>query len=406
MKLRFFLILVLLAVCLPHVSAAGLTDSIVAGWRHSLSLDVRPSYAFNSYRDDILSKILDLDNAKNTRLATSVHLQYGFSFPSNSRQGRICSQAWQGIGTAVNFMGNPKGLGTPVSIYAFQGAPVWSLTDRLSVYYEWNFGVSFGWRPCDGYMGASNLIVGSRVNAYINLGGGLRWRLNDTYSLMAGLNLTHYSNGNTSFPNPGVNLAGLRLGIVRYMGRQDMGRRFSTADGSTDSNFTERSFNPRRPEFDLTLYGALRKRVYRGGETPVLLSGRFAVAGLDIAPMWRVTRNFRTGPSLDLQWDESTDLKRHHVSGDTSEDIRFTRPPFLRQVCVGLSGRAELVMPIFSVNVGLGYNVFGPEETRATYQLANLKIRLTDALYINIGYQLLDFQKQNNLMLGVGYTIR
>lgn len=404
MKLRFLLILVLLAACLPRASAAGSSDTVGAGWRHSLGLDLRPSWAFSSYRDDILRKILDLENARNTGLTTSVHLQYGFSFPADSRQGRICPDAWQGIGGAVNFMGNPRGLGTPVSIYAFQGAPVCSLSDRLSVYYEWNFGASFGWRPCDGYIAASNLIVGSRVNAYINLGAGLRWRLNNTYSLMAGLDLTHYSNGNTSFPNPGVNLAGLRLGIVRVWGRQGTGRRFPTADKPTDGSFPE--ITSHRSSFDLTVYGALRKRVYRGGDTPVLLPGRFAVAGFDIAPMWSVTRNFRTGPSLDLQWDESTDLKRHYVSGSISDDIRFSRPPFFRQVGVGLSGRAELVMPVFSVNVGIGYNVIGPEESRASYQLANLKIRVTDAFYLNIGYKLLDFQKQSNLMLGFGYTIR
>ncbi len=380
-----------MAACLT-VSAS---DSI--GWRSSLGFDVRPAYPFSSYRDDILINMLDVENARNSRLAGSIHIQYGFSFSGKSGQGRICPDAWQGIGTAVNFMGNPKGLGTPVSLYAFQGAPIWNLSDRVSLYYEWNFGASFGWKPCDGKTGRSNLIVGSRVNAYINLGAGLRFRLDDHYSLMAGIDLTHYSNGNTSYPNPGVNLVGLRMGVIRSFGPDPMvaARIIHTPDSS------ERR---RRPEFDLTVYGALRKRAYRGGDNPILLPGHFAVAGLDIAPMWRISRNFRAGTSADFQWDESTDLKRHHIAGESAEDIRFSRPPFFRQVCVGLSGRAELVMPIFSVNVGIGYNVIGPEETRASYQLANLKVRLSDVFFLNVGYQLLNFQKQNNLMLGLGYT--
>lgn len=395
MNPRLLNIFLLIFLFLPEVSAS---DSIV--WRHSLGLDVRPSYPFSSYRDDILKGILDMENARKTRMATSIHLQYGFSFPAASHQGRICPDAWQGLGVAVNFMGNPKGLGTPVSVYAFQGAPIYRFSDRLSLYYEWNFGASFGWRPCNGEIANSNLIVGSRINAYINLGAGVMYRLNDVYSLKGGIELTHYSNGNTSFPNPGVNLAGLRLGVERrFTSRRHV---VSNHPVLSDSNFKKGV----RPEFDLTLYGSLRKRVYRGGETPVLLNGRYAVAGLDFAPMWRVTRNFRAGASADFQWDESTDLKRHHVSGSVSDDIRFYRPPFFRQVCVGLSGRAELVMPLFSVNVGIGYNLIGPEETRASYQLANLKIRLTDRFFINIGYQLLNFQKQNNLMLGLGYTFK
>ena len=134
----------------------------------------------------------------------------------------------------------------------------------------------------------------------------------------------------------------------------------------------------------------------------MLLKGHYPVVGLDISPMWQIKKIFRAGGSLDFQWDESTDLKRHHAYGDTSDDIKFYRPPILSQICVGVSGRAELVMPIFSVNVGIGYNFIGPEETRASYQLANLKVRFTEHFYLNIGYQLLNFQKQNNLMLGLG----
>lgn len=404
MKPRFAAILILFISCL----ALRANDSVKSPWRHSFAVDIRPSYPFSSYRDDILKGILDMENAKNTRIATSIHLRYGFSFPTQSKQARICPDAWQGLGTSVSFFGNPEGLGTPVALYAFQGAPIWKLSSRFSLYYEWNFGASFGWRPCDGHVARSNLIVGSSVNAYINLGVGFRYRLSRTLSLLAGLELTHYSNGNTSFPNPGVNLAGLRLGIVADIVN---GRATSNppsvdiANGREVSNLPEPTLRP-RPEVDLTLYTALRKRVYRGGDTPVLLNGHFAVAGLDIAPMWSITRNFRTGPSLDLQWDESTDLRRHHISGTTSDDIRFTRPAFLRQICVGLSARAELVMPLFFVNLGVGYNILGPEETRASYQMANLKVRLTDAFYLNIGYQLLNLQKQNNLMLGFGYTLR
>ena len=389
-------LLIILTLIIIRIPLQGANDSI--GWRHSLSLDFRPSFAMSSYKDDILRGILDMEYAKKTTSTASLHLQYGFSFPSSSRQGRICPDAWQGIGASVSFMGNPKGIGTPVSVYAFQGAPIHRFSRRLSLYYEWNFGASFGWRPCDGEIAYSNLIVGSRVNAYINLGAGLKYRLSDSWSLMAGIDLTHYSNGNTSFPNPGVNLAGLRVGVETDLVN---GREVSNLPVPTDGPSVSR-----RPEFDLTLYASLRKRVYRGGDTPVLLNGRFAVAGLDFAPMWRITKNFRTGPSLDLQWDESTDLRRHYVSGTVSDDIHFTRPSFFRQVCAGLSGRAELVMPLFSVNVGIGYNLIGPEETRASYQLANLKVRLTDSFFLNIGYQLLNFQKQNNLMLGLGYTLR
>lgn len=392
-KLRIAFIL-MLAVCF---STMGQTpDSCKMKIRSEFGVDFRPSYPFSSYRDDIMRDALDMEEARDTRFSTSLHLKYGFTFPEGSLLSRNFPKSWQGLGTAINFFGNSRGLGNPVSLYLFQGAPIWRPGNKLSVYYEWNFGVSFGWKPCDGHTAYSNLIVGSRMNAYINLGAGLKWRLNDHFDLTAGLDLTHFSNGNTSFPNPGVNMTGVRIGVTRSFGNET-----SRSPQQTDTLKHHKKFG-----FDVMLYGAWRKRVYRGGETPVRLNGNFAVVGIDLAPMWRVSNVFRAGLSADIQWDESTDLKRNYVAGSTSDDILFYRPAFLNQVCVGLSGRAELVMPIFSVNVGIGYNLVGPEETRTTYQLANLKIRLVGGLFANIGYQLLNFQKQNNLMLGLGYSFR
>lgn len=344
--------------------------------------------------------MVDIENARNTKYATSIHLKYGMTFDPQTKQGRLFPGAWQGLGASVNFLGNQKGIGTPISVYAFQGAPVYKFNESLSLYYEWNFGASFGWRKCDGEIAYSNLIVGSKMNAYINLGAGLRWEINDHYALTAGVDLTHFSNGNTSFPNPGVNMAGVRIGVTRAFGKQSQSK-VKYIDSEADS-----LANRHKLQFDVTAYGAWRKRVYRGGETPVLLPGHYPVVGLDVAPMWQIKRIFRAGASVDFQWDQSTDLKKHYAMGSTTDDIRFYRPPVLRQICVGISGRAELVMPIFSVNLGIGYNFIGPEETRASYQLANLKVRFTERFFLNVGYQLLNFQKQNNLMLGFGYSFR
>lgn len=358
--------------------------------------DFRPSYAFSSFRDDVLSETLSMEDARITHFATSLHLKYGYAYNEASEAGRIYPGVRQGVGAGVNMFDYSRAVGTPVSLYLFQTAPVIRLNRRLSIDYEWNFGLSAGWKPCDGKTARSNLIVGSKVNAYINLGFGLRWKIGKKVSLLAGLDLTHYSDGNTSFPNPGVNLFGVRLGIVRTLGEE--------TDGTP---FVRDSALPRyRLSYDLTGYGAWRKRVYRGGESPVLLAGHYAVAGMNFAPMVDIERYFRAGVSADFQWDDSSDLKHSYISGSTTEDIRFGNPRFFSQLSVGVSARAELVMPLFSVNVGIGYNFIGPEEARASYQMANLKVYISRSLFLNIGYQLQNFQRQNNLMLGLGYTFR
>jgi len=360
----------------------------------SMGIDVRPNYAFSSYRDDLLKSQLNMDDADKTRFASSFHLKYSFSYGPSTDAGRFYPGAYQGVGVGVNGFGNKAGLGIPVSVYVFQGAPVWRLGEGLSLGYEWNFGASMGWKTCNGYDAHSNLIVGSRVNAYINLGVMMDWEITDHLSMNAGIDLTHFSNGNTSYPNPGVNLAGVRVGM-KYC----FGRRFRTHEYRKDTTSLKHKVS-----YDVMAYGALRKRVYRGGEDPVLLNGHFPVAGLNFAVMRDFNKIFRAGLSADFQWDESTNLEKYHGEGSTAEDLRFYRPPFFSQVCYGLSARAELVMPVFSVNLGIGYNFIGPVESRASYQMANLKVYVTPGLYLNVGYQLLNFSRQNNLMLGIGYT--
>ena len=367
-----------------------------------IGIDVRPSYACSSFKDDVLRDMIHSDDARKTRFASSYHLKYSFSKSPSTEGGRFFPGVYQGLGLSVNDFANRRGLGVPINLYLLQGAPVWRISDRLSLDYEWNFGVSMGWKPCreaNDYSSIdahSNLIVGSKVNAYINLGIMLRWRVTDHWSITAGLDGTHFSNGNTSFPNPGVNLCGVRVGVSRSF-------RPSLRQGDFLPDTTKLKY---KLSYELTAYGAWRKRVYRGGEKPVLLRGHFPVAGFSFAPMYEVARIFRAGVSADFQWDESTNLRKHYASGSNSDDIRFYRPSFISQVCAGVAARAELVMPYFSVNCGIGYNFVGPEETRASYQMANLKIYVTKGLYLNIGYQLLNFSKQNNLMLGLGYTFR
>lgn len=404
-KLTIALIMTFLLMSFPvcageHEHPSAPSDSAPPGNRgivYMVGFDARPDYAFSSFIDDVLEESISMKDARNSHSALSVNIRYGFSYDKATVIGKFYPGVFQGIGAGVNIFRHPASIGTPVSIYLFQTAPILNITDRVSLDYEWDFGSSVGWKPCDGITGRSNLIVGSKINAYINLGLSLRWKLHNRFSLIAGVDMTHFSNGNTSFPNPGVNLIGVRIGMIRTFGESSGGTPFRSCLPFNRDNLMN---------YDLTAYGAWRKRVYRGGEEPVLLKGHYGVAGLNFAPMFDICRLFRAGVSADFQWDGSSGLKPYHLGGATPDDIHFSDPPLLRQISVGVSARAELVMPIFSVNLGFGYNFIGPQESRATIQMANLKVYLTRSLFLNIGYQLQNFQRQNNLMLGLGYTFR
>lgn len=134
-----------------------------------------------------------------------------------------------------------------------------------------------------------------------------------------------------------------------------------------------------------------------------VLPGHFGIAGINFAPMWNFNRFLRAGISADIQYDESSDLKNYWVEGTYGDEIRFYRPSFFHQVSGGLSARGELVMPIFSINAGLGYNLLGNSDSKNFYQVLALKVHVTRSFFLHIGYQLNSFKNPNNLMIGVGY---
>lgn len=402
---RFIISLIFIFVIAGAVFPAPakcLADSIDYPLIHSLSFSFGTDYVASSVEDDIREKINPEDKIY-TRSAIPLNLRYAFSF-TNPHIRHYLPGGYQGISLGVLNLGSfdsggvnksRKYIGYPVLVYLFQGGPFHKFNHNLSLGYEWNFGASFGWKPYSEFNKYFNLTAGSRVNAYLNLNLNLLWQLNTHTGVFAGVAVSHFSNGNTSFPNPGVNSFGLRIGMVWTINpteKQPLPAMVDTTE-------------VRKWEYDIMAWGSTRKRVYRGGEEPVLLPGHFACAGISFAPMYRFNNWWRLGGSADIQWDRSSDMKRNYIDGTTTEDIKFTTPFFWRQVSVGISAHGELQMPIFAVNVGIGYNLLAPQENRGFYQNISLKTYIGSKFFVNVGYQLRNFHQQSSLMLGAGLTL-
>ena len=366
---------------------------------HRMELDVRPGFMV---QDNPFFKGQN-EAGKPIRHALSTHLKYSFQFSKDSEIGRLYPHTYQGIGVAYHFQDNQRELGSPVSVYAFQGSHIARFSPALTLDYEWNFGASFGWKKFDVESNPYNRVVGSKMNAYIHLSFLLNWQLDAQTNLRAGIGATHFSNGNTGYPNSGVNTLGATIGLTRYFGG---GSRAALADAS--SGLVRRP--PFKPyvSYDLIVYGATRKKgVFPEGGDPVLVPGSFGILGLNFTPMYNFSRYFRAGVSVDAQYDESANISNYianSVGQPNAETIKFYRPPFREQFAVGLSVRAEVVMPIFSINLGIGRNVICKgADTDSFYQILALKTDITKNLFLHVGYQLHDFKDPNNLMLGLGF---
>ena len=360
---------------------------------HGLRVEGRPEYIFPT------SSFLKGENAEGRiiRGAFSTHVKYLFRYCPGSIDERIYGDVYQGVGLGFYNFGESRQLGNPVAFYLFQGARISSLAPWLSLYYEWNFGLSAGWKPYDSYYNSYNTMIGSKVNAYINANFYLRWRLSPRVSLLSGLTVSHFSNGNTKIPNAGLNTIGGNIGLECNFYRKDdlksLERKVALITQPFRRHFT----------YDFVFFGSWHDRLVKTSDGFSPSPEAYPVFGFNFTPMYNLNYKFRLGVSLDGTFDGGANL---YTEGDVYGKVDksdIVRPPLGDQFALGLSGRVEYVMPFFVVGVGIGANVIGKNDLNMFYQLLTLKIALSRAVFLHVGYRLQNFNEPNFLMLGIGF---
>lgn len=357
---------------------------------HKLGVDIRPGYIFptNSFLQGLN------DQVEPIRHSFAAHLKYSFQFRPETWAERTYGGAYQGIGVGAYSFGNKAEVGDPIALYLFQGARIVRFSSWLSFNYEWNFGLSFGWKPYNRDNNRFNVMIGSKMNAYINTNFYLNWMLSPQFDLTSGITLTHFSNGNTRFPNAGMNLMGLKLGLVYHFNREER-------KASVLPEYIHAPDFPHHISYDLVVFGSWRRKGYYSGEEFVPSHKAYNVMGMNLAAMYNVSYKFRTGVALDAVYDASANM---FVLKDPSGSQQFLSPPLNAQIALGLSGRAEYIMPYFTVGIGLGTNVLHRGgDLKAFYQMLTLKISVTRNSFLHIGYNLQEFKTPNYLMLGIGF---
>lgn len=389
-----YILMVVWGMLATGTAAAQGEDSLAqeAPLIHRIEADVVPSKILHT------NQYLRGENAEGRTMnhAFTARLKYAFQLPQGSVRAAVYKGAYQGVGVAYHDFN--RQLGNPVSAFIFQGARIVGMAPRVSLNYEWNLGLTFGWHPFDVNDNPENKVIGSKVTAYIDADLYVEWQLSDCWDVNAGVSIVHFSNGNTAIPNAGLNVLGGRVSLAYYVNRR------------RDRAWRVRSIAPfrRRIGYDLVLYGAWRKHgIYLDGN-PVALPGSYGVFGFTFNPLYHVNPWFNAGVSVDGVYDRSANLyyDDDYIVGVGDEDdewSRVRRPSVAKQMALGLSGRAEFVMPFFTINLGYGHYVLNARGGfRGWYQMLALKVGVSKHLFANIGYSLHDFKYPNHLMLGLG----
>lgn len=390
---KIHLLLCIFLLTLPSYGYSQSNDTLSRSGRyiHRLSLETRPSYVVPTH------EFLEGENAAGKAISNSLSafLKYSFQYAPDTYKYKIYRGAYQGVGLAYFDFANRAEIGTPIAAYLFQGATIARLSPRLSLDYEWNFGLSLEWSPYKHDENPYNRVVGSYANAYMNINLYLNWMVSRHIDITMGLDGTHFSNGNTQFPNGGVNTLGAKFGVNYNFNRKINYISDSFNDRSDIPQF-KRHFN-----YDLVVFGAQRKKGVFVNDNPVSVPGRYNVLGFCFTSMYNLSYKFKVGLSLDGYYDGSANVSIGDYVIGISPDVVI--PPLNEQLAMGVSARFEYVMPYFTVGVGYGVNVLGEGNLKATYQMLALKAYLTRSTFLHIGYSLHNFQTPNFLMIGIGY---
>lgn len=359
-------------------------------WR--VGVEVAPAYVLPT--NDFVKGVNVADKRVNATLTGT--LRGDFSFNPRSKTGRLYPGLYQGVGIDVRSFFRSDLLATPISAYVMQGAPIKNFSDRLSLGYEWRFGCAFGWADRthdyeDYYLFPA---VCTRVTAHMGVSLKLNYKLSPRWLLSAGIDATHFSNGNTSFPNAGINTAGVSVG-VSYVINPDTVKYLPTKEMVEEAD-------RKRWVWDVMGYGAWRKRTVIIEDIEQLAPGSYGVAGIQFTAARKFNRYFDAGLALDLKYDGSAGKEPYWIGGYYDE-MRFSKVPFFKKCSVGLAAVAEFTMPIFTVGAGVGVNMVTPVGDPRFYQLLYIKTFVTRNLYLNTGYRLGNFKTPQNLMLGLGY---
>ena len=377
MKQSLLVIFMLAAMALPASSQEDSCKTI-----HRIALDAVPSTIFHT--NEFLRG--GNDEARTMNHDMTFTLKYAFMNKEEVRPGSIYQGAYQGVGLARHEFN--QWLANPISVYLFQGAPIVNLSRRVSLNYEWNLGMAFGWNAYDELNNPENKVIGSKATAYIDVDLYMKWMLSKYLDLNAGISLTHFSNGNTTYPNMGLNTGGIRLGLAYYINRQPLAVPKVEREKLPDS---------RGLYTDVVLYGAWKQGIAHDGVSSYLLDGKYAVMGFNVNPMYRLNPWLSLGASLDGVYDRSASRE----NDPWGEDVNHK---FSTQAGLGLSARGEFAMPYFSINFGAGTYLLGNRnDFKGVYEVLALKIHVSRRAMLHIGYSLVDFKTPNNLMLGLGW---
>ncbi len=333
---------------------------------------------------------------------TSVSLKYGITSTGDDWKDYAYGMPYGGIGIYMANFYRDHDLGTPFSVYFFQGAQLKKIERNLSINYEWNLGGSFNWKYYDPFDNPNNIALGSSVNIHAAANLYLKWRLSKKLDIHGGASFTHFSNGAYTLPNKGLNMLSGFVELAYYFNREN-------DDYRMNGKMSPPPFEKRiAHDFSILLSSRNARIDTVGTGLPDEYTNRkFKVIGMSYSHLFQNSYKYKWGPSIEMVYDESAGIRawrqEHPESGKTYDRIRLGKVK--ERFSVGLSLKGEISMPVYSIFAHMGYDIIhGNKQDKRLYQILGVKVYLKENLFGTFGIRATNFGKAQYLYWNLGYT--
>jgi hypothetical protein len=263
-----------------------------------------------------------------------------------------------GYGYKFSTLSNNQILGNANALFTFISIPI-AESKNLKFSYKCAGGVAWLSKKFDLYSNNSDIAIGSKLNAYLNINLDLDFRIIDKMHLILGGGLSHYSNGGFKQPNKGLNIFSVQTGLVYQMTQEQFPKRFDSIPKFKKTN-----------KFSIIYSAGLK------GLEPAR-TRKYFVSGLALNAERQFGYKSRIGIGLDLFKDNSRKeyLKTEGIENPVTKDLFYAGSHFSYDFVFGKTS--------FTIQMGV-YIWQKAKYYQTTYNRFGIKYQISDHLLANL----------------------
>lgn len=275
--------------------------------------------------------------------------------------------------------GKPNILGASHSFLSYINFPFIKYK-KINTYIKLTSGLGYITRPFNLNTNISNWTIGSNLNINLGLEGELVYPISKKTELLLGAGLTHFSNGNFSKPNLGINTPVVSVGLTHYI---------------NDKKIT----TPEPDNLDTSKNNYSFSLAFGHKNADYIFPKRITVPIFQFKYLRSLTPKNKLGGGIDYFYDREFFYKNNRDKNISEATISDASE-------LGIKISHELQWHIFSLITDLGYYIFNKNDIKGNfYQRIGVNFNFTENIS---AYSALKFhiRSADYFEVGLNYHIR